>query len=521
MKKIQFSNFKRFIDFPTLEFGPITFLVGRNNSGKSTLVKSLLLINNYFQSNRLNKFNFSSGIIDDINIGTFGRARNNGVNGLNSISFTYQVNNFEVSIEITANDDETIARVIKLNINDLANGYFFHIMPSNSFFDIVVGKTVVEQNHYLNSSTREIDLEIKNSENWLYINNNLKKSSKNYLMEVDNLNRLIEKRAKIQGNLNLPVIKYSAELSSDSYIDKSMFEIGSQIIDVLENDYKNNINVEGLDIEEADFYKTLKVAFDDKINLEKTFNNFLNSIKNHVYIYIGANSIKQRAIFSIKDSSNPLAQAIHEYYQLGIILRPGSPANIFILKWIKEFEIGDNFKLVCHAGEAYELLIYNSNKVSSISDMGMGSAQAMLLLLKLACIIDKHDEFDRTITVLIEEPESNLHPALQSIITDMFLYVNQLKSKKLIRCNIEFIVETHSEYMIRKSQVIVAESDFEDELSDNPFCVHYFPKEFNQTPYQLRFQPDGTFDKNFGPGFFDTASLEILKLLRIKREKKV
>jgi hypothetical protein len=39
-------------------------------------------------------------------------------------------------------------------------------------------------------------------------------------------------------------------------------------------------------------------------------------------------------------------------------------------------------------------------------------------------------------------------------------------------------------------------------------------------PYQLNYQPDGTFDKNFGTGFFDTASLDTLKLLRIKREKK-
>ncbi len=44
MNKIGFKNFRRFIEFKPIEFNNITFLVGRNNSGKSTLVKAFLLI---------------------------------------------------------------------------------------------------------------------------------------------------------------------------------------------------------------------------------------------------------------------------------------------------------------------------------------------------------------------------------------------------------------------------------------------------------------------------------------------
>ena len=43
MKQLSFSNFRRFEYFPPLAFGDITFLVGGNNCGKSTLVKALLL----------------------------------------------------------------------------------------------------------------------------------------------------------------------------------------------------------------------------------------------------------------------------------------------------------------------------------------------------------------------------------------------------------------------------------------------------------------------------------------------
>ena len=43
MNSIGFNNFRRFASFPEMDLGDITLLVGGNNSGKSTLVKALLL----------------------------------------------------------------------------------------------------------------------------------------------------------------------------------------------------------------------------------------------------------------------------------------------------------------------------------------------------------------------------------------------------------------------------------------------------------------------------------------------
>lgn len=43
MNTIGFKNFRRFANFPEIDLGDVTVLVGGNNSGKSTLVKALLL----------------------------------------------------------------------------------------------------------------------------------------------------------------------------------------------------------------------------------------------------------------------------------------------------------------------------------------------------------------------------------------------------------------------------------------------------------------------------------------------
>ena len=66
----------------------------------------------------------------------------------------------------------------------------------------------------------------------------------------------------------------------------------------------------------------------------------------------------------------------------------------------------------------------------------------------------------------------------------------------------------------------MAEKEFQVAPNYNPFCVHYFPKDIGQQPYRLEYLEDGSFNKNFGEGFFDEASLSTLELLKLKRQKK-
>ena len=90
MNSIGFKNFRRFESFNPLEYGGITFLVGRNNAGKSTLVKALLLIDNYFKSGNTDSFSFGNNVLEDANIVTYGRAKNNQAKE-NYILFTQKI----------------------------------------------------------------------------------------------------------------------------------------------------------------------------------------------------------------------------------------------------------------------------------------------------------------------------------------------------------------------------------------------------------------------------------------------
>ena len=97
---------------------------------------------------------------------------------------------------------------------------------------------------------------------------------------------------------------------------------------------------------------------------------------------------------------------------------------------------------------------------------------------------------------------------LQSELADFFFSLNK-------DYGFQFIIETHSEYLIRKSQVLVAKEHFasqEELLKESPFKVIYFPGD-GKLPYDMLYRPDGKFANEFGHGFFDEASNLVFDIL--------
>ena len=50
MEKITITNFRKIKETWELELAPVTFLVGTNNSGKSSVLKALMLIDDFGSS---------------------------------------------------------------------------------------------------------------------------------------------------------------------------------------------------------------------------------------------------------------------------------------------------------------------------------------------------------------------------------------------------------------------------------------------------------------------------------------
>lgn len=100
-----------------------------------------------------------------------------------------------------------------------------------------------------------------------------------------------------------------------------------------------------------------------------------------------------------------------------------------------------------------------------------------------------------------------MHPAFQSKLADLFFEVEQ-------EFGFSFLIETHSEYLVRRAQVIVAMQNYENEKDldrKNPFRVFYFPE--NKNPYDMQFRTDGNFSREFGTGFYDEATNLLFQII--------
>ena len=109
-------------------------------------------------------------------------------------------------------------------------------------------------------------------------------------------------------------------------------------------------------------------------------------------------------------------------------------------------------------------------------------------------------------TICVEEPEVHLHPKYQSLLAEMFVEAYQ-------KYNIHFIIETHSEYLIRKLQVMVA--DKENTLCPKDVSLNYIEKDENgiSTNRKIEILEDGRLGEPFGPGFFDESKTLVMEML--------
>ena len=100
MRKIKVTNFRKVKESCELELGPITFFTGTNNSGKSTILKALMVLSDYGSSNNHLELNFRGDNKWSHKIDCFHNAANwsNIKKGVHNIEFGFTNKEFEIII---------------------------------------------------------------------------------------------------------------------------------------------------------------------------------------------------------------------------------------------------------------------------------------------------------------------------------------------------------------------------------------------------------------------------------------
>jgi predicted ATPase len=575
IKKIGIENFRIFKNYTEFELTPITVLTGPNNSGKSSFLKLLRLLQYSFTDDKgLEFLNFDGEIH---NLESFDKVRNWDSNSKQiKIVLDFPLSYFDEKFQL-----ELIYSSSGMNYSSRENGNLksFKIFNKNRIlfryfgidddFDIIDEPLDDFSLYYLldieylqHCKEKENNFTDKDSLFYDYFKVNKDENDKKEVLNKKYFQILSIIEKYFISNKYYPV-DYLTEMKDDFYIEIEFHRSINQIlegkelkgvdkieIDLLKkgisekefNEFVEDIPLIKIDIKEGGFEIYKKYI---ENNIKESLKKIKFSLNNFSYLSATRGS-KERILSNISNYDiNEIVKQIYPIHQEKVY-------STFIKKSFDLLKIKGELLIERLEGVVYVVYLKQGNQKIPLSEMGYGYSQIIPIILKIINISGKEDElmnidnpydisdlptkdmeeennkikgdpgkfsklfiknpyFDiinyRTNypTLIIEEPESNLHPDLQSKLVDVLVLAYKT-------FNIHFILETHSEYLVRKLQYLTVKK----EITQDDTVIYYFnTDEKEEKVKEIKIDEFGGLTDTFGSGFIDESislQFEIHKL---------
>ncbi len=439
---IGIENFRVFKEMTYFEFAPLTILTGANNSGKSTVLKALLLLRDSVENNKkLNKLDFEAN--ENHKLGSFQTTINN-LSDKENIKFNIVLNEFEegavllehlshINIMLDFSDTNDVNR----NVNFVLKG---HEGIIENRFDVY--EKIYAIKPYISYDVEELTNYVVNNNVFLVLKDFDKKQVHDFVEKEFNpyfINK-IKENTPIK-NIKIYDVIHEFQVSNEykEFLDVlktavSGFAFQGKTIETWLQ-YRVMIAVQFYDALKYDFQLRYFNLKEEGIHWKDTFVSELIDLS-----YIPAIRATQERLYLYQGRTdiNPL---LLQYTKNNI----GQERKAFFKKWIgKEgFNLADDIQIVPIGTYGTAVRLIKNNKELDLADIGFGTAQLLPILLKIT--LSKDENY-----MLIEEPDSNLHPNLQAKMADMFVDAQKI-------FGVRFILEVHSEYLIRRLQILTAE----------------------------------------------------------------
>ena len=167
---------------------------------------------------------------------------------------------------------------------------------------------------------------------------------------------------------------------------------------------------------------------------------------------------------------------------------------------IKKLGIAEEIRLVVIDESVLKLEVKKNDLWINITDGGYGVSLNIPILFQ-ALLSELYT--NRKETLLIEQPEIHLHPKLQSEFISTLLSIGKKN---------RYFIETHSEHIIRKLQVLIKKQEYGLKAED--VTIHYFRNEndrFHITEHKI--DKFGKLSPSFPSGFYDSTYNLVKELL--------
>lgn len=392
--KIFLENFKAFRQ-AEFELKPITILVGPNNSGKSTLIQSIILIqqtllgvgNSAINLNGIKNFGNFNDLVNQKSGNKEIRIGFDFADGT-SIKFTVAEEDSNVFIkDFFCNTAEFKYSLIDLNMNDYDKGSVSYSQKCNIEFD---QETLVKNK----IPAYQVEPIFYRDKFFLKISDigESKILVKQYFEDLFNSERL-NKNYKFKN------------MKGDKTLDK--------IMNIL-SFYSNIIKLSN------DFYKKLEFCFSNIQYIGPLRHPADRFYEKGSFNYVGV--MGEHAVQILAD--NPKVKDDVENYFADMDI--ANNLNILINNNDKTFE--------------FRVKMKNTDDEVNFADIGFGASQVLPIIVQSS--MSNRGLFNRESLIIIEQPELHLHPKVQASLADFFVELASDEHK--------FLLETHSDYLLER-----------------------------------------------------------------------
>ena len=173
--------------------------------------------------------------------------------------------------------------------------------------------------------------------------------------------------------------------------------------------------------------------------------------------------------------------------------------NEVVAYWLKKMGLVHSFEVhaITKGAGIYRAQVQQApdGPEALITDVGFGVSQVLPVIVLLNHVPEKS-------TVMFEQPEIHLHPAIQSNLADVMVGIAETR-------DLQLIVETHSEHFLRRLQRRIAEGKAACRRSKDIICCtngYGQGEDLQDLQLDMYGAPENWPDKFFGDDLEETVS---------------
>lgn len=495
MVSFSVKNIKAFSDSGEVQLKPITLLVGKNSCGKSSLLRFPAVLSQTANSDdRSQPISLNGNYLD---YGNFEDVVHNKMGSLFSFSLSYNFDitgNSQISTALnkivvrTRKEEKKLIEKVTVDVTVKRVGRSIKVKTFQAY---VGNKLLSELRWDDNNKNYILNLCL------IYDEGELKTISESIRLDNSDVSFMNFFPLYEDSYLSSIVRSNNMSINHDS-IQKLLF-LSLRDRFITEKDKKlSDDELRFLFINRAFSYSADIIRyFYDLFTLE--FRNYVAYIgpfrKNPDRIY----RFSETARNNVGPKGENIGDFIFQAYQNQVNQKKTSGIFDDISTWLYKYY---GYHLEIHdVGNNYFQLILNNDRISSnIIDVGYGISQVLPIISEIALMAraGKRKRFSPINDILlVEQPELHLHPAAQANLAELFtLCVTSNENARIV-------IETHSEHLISKLQVLIADKDCK--LTNDMVQILYVDQDDGKDAFieEMVIKENGKFANEWPSGFFD------------------